>query len=369
MDFEKLARPFLKNVQPYKAGKPIEAAQRERRTKEGFIKLASNENPYPPQEDIQKAVIDMLSQVNRYPESGSFELVMELAKKHSVSPEEVFVGNGSNEIIDLLVRAFAFPDENLVYPWPSFVVYRLVSTICGLESTEVPCMDNKVDLDGIRWAVNDKTKLVFICNPNNPTSTYVTRQEFSDFLESLPEEILVVMDEAYYEYVTAEDYPQTLEMRKNRSSLVTLRTFSKVHSLAGIRIGYAVADPQVVEILHKVRQPFNVNRLAQAAALAALKCQKEIQPIVDQTIKERESLRKAILKIGWECPPSQTNFLYIIPKGFSGDVCEPLLEKGIIARNMAQFGGEADSFRLTVGTPEENRKFLEALDAVLAARS
>ena len=211
--------------------------------------------------------------------------------------------------------------------------------------------------------------MVFICNPNNPTSTYVGVDKLARFLESLPDDILVVMDEAYYEYVSAHDFPQTIEMHKNNDCLITLRTFSKVHSLAGLRIGYAIAHRKVVKILHIVRQPFNVNRLAQAAALAALKCKDKNLPAIQESQKEREKLREAILEAGWECPPSQTNFLYVIPRNFPGDVCEPLLQRGVIIRDMTPFGANKNTFRLTVGLPEENQKFLEALDSVLATQS
>jgi histidinol-phosphate aminotransferase len=369
MDFEKMARPFLKDIRPYKPGRPLEEVRRENDTITEFVKLASNENPRPPHDFVQRAIIDMLSQVNRYPESGCFDLVEELAKHHQLKFDEVFVGNGSNEIIDLLVRAFVFPGENVVFPWPSFVIYLLVPKICDVEGISVPCSEYRVDLNAMRKAINEKTKMVFICNPNNPTSTYVNKDELARFLESLPDNILVVMDEAYYEYVSAGDFPQTIEMLKSNDCLITLRTFSKVHSLAGLRIGYATAHSKVVEILHKVRQPFNVNRLAQTAALAALRCKDKNVPAIQEAQKEREILREAILEVGWECPPSQTNFLYVIPRNFPGDVCEPLLQRGVIIRDMTPFGAEKNTFRLTVGLPEENQKFLEALDSILATQS
>jgi histidinol-phosphate aminotransferase len=369
MDFEKMVRPFLEDIRPYKPGRPLEEVRRENETITEFIKLASNENPRPPHEFVQRAIIDMLSQINRYPESGCYDLVMEIAKTHSVEPNEVFVGNGSNEIIDLLVRAFLFPGENVVFPWPSFVIYKLVPKICDIKGISVPCSQHRIDLEAMLNSVNNKTKMVFICNPNNPTSTYVGIDELSSFLESLPDNILVIMDEAYYEYVSASDFPQTIEMQAKKNCLITLRTFSKVHSLAGLRIGYAIAHRKVVEILHKVRQPFNVNRLAQTAAIAALKCKDKNLPAIKETLREREILREAILEVGWECPPSQTNFLYVIPRNFPGDVCEPLLRRGVIIRDMTPFGAEKSTFRLTVGLPEENRKFLEALDSILAAQS
>ncbi len=177
------------------------------------------------------------------------------------------------------------------------------------------------------------------------------------------------MDEAYYEYVTAGDYPQTIELRRTHPALVTLRTFSKIHALAGLRIGYAVADKQVVQMLHKMRQPFNVNRLAHAAALAALNHRDNIQASIDEVIRERELLRRVIIDTGWECPPSQTNFLYVIPTNYTGDAAEPFLSRGVIIRNMASFGAEGNIFRLTVGMPEENQRFISALDEIMAKSS
>jgi histidinol-phosphate aminotransferase len=256
-----------------------------------------------------------------------------------------------------------------VYPWPSFVIYKLVSIQCDIEGRPVACLDHRLDLKALAQAIDDKTKIVFICNPNNPTSTYVGIDEFAAFLEAVPEKTLVVVDEAYYEYVTAGDFPQTIELRQKHPALVTLRTFSKVHALAGLRIGYAVADKQIVQVLHKTRQPFNVNRLAHTAALAALDCRDKIQPSIDQVIRERELLRNTIIDAGWDCPPSQTNFLYVIPTNYPGDAAEPFLERGIIIRNMAPFGAKGNIFRLTVGTPEENKRFISALDEILARSS
>ncbi len=173
MDFDKLAKPFLKEIRPYKPGRPIEEVQREKGTRMSFVKLASNENPNPPHDEVRNAIIDMLSQVNRYPESGCYDLVKKLAEVHQVDNEEIFVGNGSNEIIDLLTRAFVFPDENIVYPWPSFIIYKLISIQCDIEGRQVPCRDHKLDLRAMADAIDDKTKIVFICNPNNQTSTYL----------------------------------------------------------------------------------------------------------------------------------------------------------------------------------------------------
>jgi histidinol-phosphate aminotransferase len=368
MDLERLAKPFLKDLVPYKPGKPIEQLQREKGISIAPAKLASNENPYPPHPRVREALISAIEEINRYPESGAPDLTEKLAELLSVPPSEIFVGNGTNEIIDLLVRAYVGPDENTVYSALSFVIYKLVSKQCGVAGIEVPARGYGHDLTAMAKAVNDKTRIVFLCNPNNPTGTYNTTLEVEAFLGDLPEQLLVVCDQAYLEYVTAPDYPDTRTLRKGRRGIVSLRTFSKVYSLAGLRIGYAVADGRVVEILNKMRQPFNVNRLAQAAAIAALECRGELAGYVQETIEERERIRTSMLEMGCECPPSQTNFLFVVVKGFTGDICGGLEDLGVIVRPMGQFGGNPNCFRVNTGTRQENDRFLEALHRVLGRR-
>jgi histidinol-phosphate aminotransferase len=365
MDLERLAKPFLKNITPYKPGKPIEQLQRERGLTVPPAKLASNENPYPPHPKIREALIKAIDDVNRYPESGSPELVDKLAARLGVSRQEIIVGNGTNEIIDLLIRAYVESDENCVFSSLSFAIYKIVSMQCGVKGIEVPIRDYRHDLDAMARAINSKTKIVFICSPNNPTGTYSTTAEVDLFLSRVPDHVLVVFDQAYLEYVRAEDYPDTLALRKKRENIVSFRTFSKVYSLAGLRIGYAVADQRVIDCLNKMRQPFNVNRLAQAAAMAALECGDEIAAYVEETVRERERIRGALLDMGCQCPQSQTNFLFVTTKGFPGDICRGLEDHGVIVRPMAQFGDAGNSFRVNTGTPEENTRFIEALRKVL----
>jgi histidinol-phosphate aminotransferase len=365
MDIEKLAKSYLKDIRPYAPGRPIEEVQRERGTRIEFIKLASNENPYPPHDKIKRAVIRELDTTNRYPESGAPILTKKLAALHDVAVEEVFIGHGTHEILDLLIRAFVYAEENCVFSELSFAIYKIVCKQCGVGSVEVPQRDYTHDLSAMATAINDKTKLVFVCNPNNPTATYNTAKELDAFLSDVPERVLVVIDEAYHEFVRADDYPDSLSVRKDRNTIVVLRTFSKFYSLAGVRLGYAVADPALVTALNKMRQPFNVNRLAQAAAEAALECRDDLAGFVNETIKEREAARKAILELGFECLPSQTNFLFVIPKNYDDAVCERLLDKGVIVRAMEPFGGPTNSFRVNMGTPDENRRFVEALEDIV----
>ena len=267
MDFKKLMQPHLKSVKPYVPGKPVEELRRERNIEGEIIKLASNENPYQPLEEIKRMIIEELDHINRYPNSGSHYLTLELSEKLGLDQGQIFVGNGSNEIIDLLVRAFVRHNEDVIYPFPSFIAYPLIIHQAGVGEVKVPLSDFTLDLVAMRNAITNNTKMVFICNPNNPTGTYVPEGDVILFLEGIRKDVIVVFDEAYFEYVTAEDYPDSRKLLERFRNIVILRTFSKAHSLSGVRVGYAMADPELVTVLHMVRQPFNGNRLAQAARM------------------------------------------------------------------------------------------------------
>jgi histidinol-phosphate aminotransferase len=366
MDLDPLAKPFLANIELYKPGKPIEQLRRERHIDGPIAKLASNENPYPPLAAIRRAVTEAMESANRYPESGAPELTAKLSEFHSVKPAEIFVANGSNEILELLVRAYVWPEENVVFSQLSFLIYKLICKQCAVRFIEVPCVDYTHDVSGMRKAIDGQTKLVFVCNPNNPTGTYNTAAEIESFVRDIPDHTLLVLDEAYHEFVNAQDYPNGLDIRKKKESVIVLRTFSKFYSLAGLRLGYAIADARIIATLHKMRQPFNVNRLAQAAAVAALDCRQELAPLVEETIREREAVRRELLKLACTCPPTQTNFVFVVPPEFSGDLCRRLEADGIIVRPMAPFGAPENAFRVSMGRPEENRRFLESFRTALA---
>jgi histidinol-phosphate aminotransferase len=366
MDLDKLARSYLKQITPYKPGKPIEQLQREKGIPDPIAKLASNENPYPPHDAIKKAIINELETVNRYPESGAPVLTDKLAAAHGVNSNEVFVANGTNEILELLIRDYVGDGENCVFSELSFIIYKLICMQCGAGFIEVPHKDYTHDLEAMADGVDGNTKLVFVCNPNNPTATYNTAEELDRFLERMPSHLLIVLDEAYYDFVNAPDYPDSMTLRKQHENLVVLRTFSKFYSLAGIRLGYALADPRVIDILHKSRQPFNVNRLAQVAAEAALEVKDELRGFVEETIHEREKMRAKIIELGCLCPPSQTNFLFVVPENFSGNIYAGLEEQGIIVRPMPLPGVPSNAFRVNTGTPKENDRFLRAFEDILA---
>jgi histidinol-phosphate aminotransferase len=358
VDISKRVRPNVRDIERYEPGEDHA----------GAIKLSSNENPRPPHPKIVAAVIAALNESNRYPESGSPDLTRALAAHHRVTPDEVAVGNGSNEIIDLLVRAFVEPHENVVYPVPSFIVYGLIPKVCGCHAIPVPCRDYRLDLPAMRAAVDANTRIVFVCNPNNPTSTYVAATEVAAFLDGIPNDVLVVMDEAYIDYVDARDFPDSLTLRRRRDNIVVLRTFSKFFAIAGVRVGYAIAHPVVIEAIHKARQPFNVSRLAQAAGMAALTCIQDLEPYARETIAERARVRDAIVALGLACPASQANFVFVDLGSSTMDLFEALLKRDVVVRRLGQFGSARNTYRITVGTPDENDRLIEALRAVFHHR-
>jgi histidinol-phosphate aminotransferase len=355
MEIVKLVKPHLRDIMVYEPGTDSE----------GYAKLSSNENPMAPHPHIIESVNAALRKANRYPLSGSPELVTALSEYYDVPRDEIMVGNGTNEIIDLLVRAFVNENENVVYPVPSFIVYGLVCKQCDIKGIGINCRDFRVDLPAMRSAVNDKTRIVFICNPNNPTSTYSTAGELDTFLDGLPEDVLVVLDEAYYDYVNATDYPDSMKLRKSRNTLIILRTFSKFYSLAGVRVGYAIADPAVIKTLHQIRQPFNVNLLAQAAGTAALEVMDELKPLAEETIKERARVREEMLKLGLLCPESQANFVFVDMGDNTTNLFKELYDRGVVVRPMGQFGASKNTYRISIGTPEENNRMIKAARDVL----
>lgn len=355
MDIEKLVKRHLRDIMIYEPG--ID--------EDGHAKLSSNENPMAPHPHVVEAVTNMLKDANRYPPSGSPDLVAALAGKYGVTPQEIMVGNGTNEIIDLLVRAFVHEDENVIYPVPSFIVYGLVCKQCDVSGVGIDCKAYRLDMPAMRAAVNDKTRMVFICNPNNPTSTYTTASELDAFLDGLPEDILVVIDEAYHDYVDANDYPDSLALGKHRNTIIVLRTFSKFYSLAAVRIGYAIADPAVIKTLHQIRQPFNVNRVAQAAGLAALEVADELRPMARETIEERGRVREVMLSLGLGCPVSQANFVFVDLGDRTTDLFQEMYDRGVVVRRMGQFGSSRNTYRITIGTVEENNRLIAAARAIL----
>ena len=365
MEFESLFRPGILGTRPYSPGKPVEEVQRELGL-EKVIKLASNENPEGPLPAVVEAVRKAVLEVNRYPDASCYRLTNKLAAHLEVDPQQLIFGNGSNEVLDMLIRALVSPGENVVFSHHSFIVYALTCAVhfeCG---RAVPLDgDDKHDLPAMAAAVNDRTKLVIVCNPNNPTGTYNTLREFEIFLDSVPQRVIVAVDEAYYEYVAAKDYPQTLSLLADHPNLVILRTFSKIHSLAGLRVGYGIGQAGLITQLHKTREPFNVNLLSQAAAIACIDNWHEVPGRMARNREQLEWFSRELTTLGLEVVPSQTNFILVRCDTDAGKLTQDMLRKGIILRPMHAFGLGEGAVRISVGLPEENLACMQALKELL----
>jgi len=365
--WESLANEHILGIAPYEPGKPIEELERELMI-HNPIKLASNENPLPPSDRVQKAIIAALSSLDRYPDGSGFYLRQALAKKHGVMPDQVVLGNGSNELIELLVRSFLRPGDEAVMPHPSFVVYPMIVQAAGGVRVMVMLKDFRLDLDAMARAITPMTKIVFVANPNNPTATIVTRDEVEHFMSRVPERTIVVFDEAYIEFAMGPDFPDTLSYVKQGRKLVVLRTFSKAASLAGLRVGYGIADADAIALMNRIRQPFNVNSLAQVAALAALDDEAHILECVRMIEAGRHFLYDEFKRIGLQYVPSRANFILVDVGRNAADIYQKLLHQGVIVRPMTPFGLET-ALRSNVGTPEENRTLVKALRVVLGKTS
>lgn len=366
MDFSSLFRPGILKVRPYTPGKPVEEVQRELGL-ERVIKLASNENPEGPLPAVVEAVREAISGINRYPDAASYKLTTALSKHLQVAPESLIFGNGSNEVIDMLIRALVSPGQNVVFSEHSFIVYALTTSVhfeCG---RAVPLAEgDRHDLRAMADAVDEQTKLVIVCNPNNPTGTYNTAAEFAAFLERIPENVIVGVDEAYYEYVVADDYPQTLGLLGEHPNLVVLRTFSKIHSLAGLRVGYGVGHPDLIRELQKTREPFNVNLLSQVAAIACLENWGEVAGRALRNRQQLDWMAGELADLGFQVVPSQTNFILVRCPGDAGKLTSDLLARGVIVRPMHAFGLGEGAVRISIGLPEENQTCIQALKEILS---
>ncbi|NRA35709.1 MAG: histidinol-phosphate transaminase [Polyangiaceae bacterium] len=355
-----LVSPGIETLRPYAAGKPIEEVTRELGIAD-VIKLASNENPLGPSPKALEAAAAALSGAHRYPDASAHALRTELARQHGVSMDELIQGNGSNEILELLVRTFTTPEQHIVFAEPSFVVYRMAALAHGVPFTAVPLRNQVHDLDAMLAAITDKTRLVFIANPNNPTGTHVGQGALGRFLTAVPDHVIVALDEAYFEYATAADYPDGLKNRGLHKKLVVLRTFSKIHGLAAFRVGYAIGDAELVGYMHRVRAPFNVGIVGQVAALAALADTDHVSRSRELNESERSRLAAGLQNLGIEPVPSQGNFLFFEAPISAASLYDALLQKGVIVRAFA-----GAQIRVTVGLPAENQRFLTALGEVLA---
>ncbi len=355
---------FLK-IKPYIAGKPIEEVQREYGI-DNSIKLASNENPLGPSPMAVAAVRQAIENLHRYPDAAGYELTQSIARKYNIDPDSVVLGNGSDDIIALLTDVLVRPGDEVILPQPSFLFYEISIRSSGAVPVWVPLKLFKTDLTGMIQKINPKTRMIFLNVPHNPTGSIISRSDFEEFIAAVPPQVLIVLDEAYIEFVKDLNCVNSFDYLKTDKPIVGLRTFSKAYGLAGLRVGYGVMPAVLAELLNRVRQPFNVNILAQAAAVAALSDAQFLQRTVDLVHTELEFVYVALERLGMSYIRSEANFFMVeIGDGRTADdLFKELLKQGIIVRSMTSYGYPR-YIRVTIGKHEENVRFLEALEAVL----
>jgi histidinol-phosphate aminotransferase len=358
-------RRELRDLAPYQPGKPIEEVQRELGL-DRIVKLASNEYPENAFPEVLEALQKEILELNRYPDATWHDLLDAATSVYPITRGEILFGNGGNEILELLVHLVCGPGDEVIYAHPSFPVYGLLASSHFDSGVSVPLDgDQKHDLQAMLAAITERTRLIFVCNPNNPTGTWVKEAEFTTFMERVPDDVLVVLDEAYVEFVTDPEFPRYFELRKRFTNLASMRSFSKIYSLAALRIGYLLASEEVVGLLQRVRQPFNVNRLAQRAAAVALTYQDRVVERREANRLSLDQLRTGLEDLGCTMLPSQTNFVLARPPEPVEDLFGRLLRQGAIMRPMGSFGLGEGSFRVNTGTAEENEVFLTGLGRVL----
>ncbi len=363
MGLERLVKPHIAALEPYQPGKPIEEVVRELGIQD-VIKLASNESPIGPSPRAIAALRDALGGLHRYPDGASFTLRRKLAARLGVDGEQLVFGAGADELLELLAKSFLGPGDEAVFAWPSFAMYPIVVRGMGATPVAVPLTGELVhDLPALAAAITPRTRILFVCNPNNPTGTSVGAEAFDRFAASLPPDLVLAVDEAYFDFARRPDFPDALAWVRRRPGTAVLRTFSKLYGLAGLRIGYGVADRELAGYLERARHPFNVNRLAEVAAVAALDDVDHVQRALALNGEGLDTLSRELAALGLPVWPSDANF--VLTRAGAG-MYEALLREGIIVRPLAGFG-MPEYLRITVGLPEENERLIKALRRLLEA--
>jgi len=358
------APDYILSIKPYEPGKPIEELEREYGIKDS-IKLASNENPLGPSPLALEAIKNAVGKLHRYPDGSGHHLIRQISETLSVAPENIILGNGSDDIIAMLTRALLRPGDEAILPRPSFLMYDIMVRSAGAVPVYVPLKSLSIDLDGIKEKFSPQTRMVFLCNPNNPTGTVISTKTFESFLETLPPEVVVVVDEAYIEFVRDKDCLKSIDYLNSGYPFATLRTFSKAYGLAGLRIGYGVMPDELSNLVNRIRQPFNVNSLAQAGALAALKDNGFVQKTIRLVHEGLDFLFNELTRLGLQFFPTQTNFFLINVEKEADEVFERMLKQGVIVRSMTSYGYPG-YIRVNVGLYPENVRFIKALENVVS---
>lgn len=357
MSIKDLVNPHILELKPYVPGKPVEALERELGISSS-IKLASNENPLGPSPKAVEALLACVSGINRYPDDSYYALRTRLSQKLDVAPEQLIFGCGADEVLELVVKTFLRPGDEVVMAWPSFSMYPIVVKGMGGVPVQIPLRsDFGHDLSAMSKAISERTKIVFVCNPNNPTGTSIGAAEFDAFISDLPDSVVLVVDEAYSDFVRRADFPKTIDWLERRPGTLVLRTFSKIYGLAGVRIGYGIGNDELIGYLGRARIPFSVNQLAAVAALAALDDDEHVRRTLELNAKGIEYLESELSALGLDVYPSDANFILVRA---GADAYEKLLLEGVIVRPMNSFGLH-EHVRISVGTPEENERVVKAL--------
>lgn len=365
-DFYSLAAPGAANLTPYRPGKPASEVQRELGLTD-ILSLASNESPLGPSPRAVEAAREVLGALARYPDPAGFALKAALSERYGVPTECLTLGNGSNELLNLVARVFVQPGDEVIYSRYAFIVFSLATTAVNARGVEVPATrDHGHDLEAMVAAISERTRLIYLANPNNPTGTAFSAQAFAAFMERVPATVIVVLDEAYTEFVDADaGLPNGLQWLNAWPNLVVTRTFSKAYGLAGQRVGFAAANPQITDLLNRLREPFNVNLVALAAAEAALGDEQHLAAGVEINRAGRQQLAEGFRQLGLEHLPSQGNFLTLALDRPAQPVFEALLREGVIVRPLQPYG-MMQHLRISVGLEDENRRCLAALEKVLS---
>jgi histidinol-phosphate aminotransferase len=356
-------RPGLNNIKPYVPGKPAEEAERELNI-EGIIKMASNENPLGPSQKAIDAVIKHSKTLHVYPDQACFELKSMLSDKLNMPTENIAVGNGSDELMMLVGLAYLSAGDEVIISHNTFSTYETVARLMDASIVHVNLKDQKYDLDGMAKRLTPRTKLVFVCSPNNPTGTISGKAEMDKLVAAVPPETLIVIDEAYGEFVESKDYPDSLAYVRAKKNVIVMRTFSKIYGLAGLRIGYAMARPEIIRYMELVRMPFSVNRIGQMAASAALTDMHHVDISLKNNREGKAYLYAELDKLGLAYVKTEANFIYIDMKDDADRIFIEMMRRGVIIRPLASFGLPG-SIRVTIGTPEQNKKFIRSLTEVL----
>ena len=368
---ETKVNPYILELNPYTPGKPVEEIQIKYGLKK-VVKLASNENPLPLPENVIQAIKEEAIHLNWYPDSDSHYLRQSLARYHNIGMENLIVGSGSVEIIRLIVRAFLKPGEKVLTSEKTFMVFKIAAIEQGGRAAILEAemgSNHTYNLDNILNKVDDQTKIIFIANPNNPTGTMLPKREILDFINVVPQEVLIVLDNAYHEYVADPDnYLSGIDLATSRKNIIVLRTFSKIYALAGLRVGYGIADKKVITYLNRIKAPFNVTRIAQRAAIKSLENEDFREYSARLNLENRAKLYTDLEQLGLKVIPSETNFLLFFPATDINILNERLLQEGVIVRPLNAFG-LADGIRVTVGSEEDNAYFIKKLSQILAADS